>query len=511
MSEEKKEIQTDELRRIPLTRHMWEDESTFRRQEKRAKQLKVLIVLFSVIALLGGWVLGSFVPLTGSNNTVDVRPSLNSKEKIQTVIDIMRENWLFGKDIEDLDTRLETQALTGITTNPEDPHTEYMSKEEVEGFMQGINRNFVGVGVQYIANDGMNIINKVFRDSPAAKAGVKSGDIIMAIDGEDATVMNADEIKERVTGEEGTDVVLTLNRQGKEIDITITRGQINATVFGDLLEGKVGYLQLYQFGETTADDMDPYLDDFKKMGANKLIIDLRDNGGGFLDSLGKVASRFLKGGTLVMIEEYTDGSVEEIKAKEGKLYDNFGPIIILVNENTASASEVFTMALKEQRDDVTVVGVTTYGKGTVQVTRYFDDSSALKYTTSRWLSPNKVWVNNEGITPDVEVDVPEIMKETYLTMEEGKSYDLDTVSTEARLSQLSLDYLGYEIDRTDGYYSKDTKEAIKKFEEDYELKADGVLDENTYAAIMSAVTLYWHTTSTHDTQLNKALELLNNE
>ncbi len=502
----------DELRRIKLTRHIWEDESTFRKQEKRAKQLKVLIVLFSIVALLAGWILGSFMPLTNSTNSnAGFNINLDSNKKIETIKDIMENNWLFGKDIEDLDIRLDNQAITGITTNPEDPHTEYMSKEEVEEFMQGINRNFVGIGVQFISNEGMNIINRVFKDSPAEKAGVQSGDIIVGIDGDNAVGLTSQEVKDKVTGDEGTDVTLTLNRQGKEVDITITRGPVSATVFGEVLEDNIGYLQLYQFGETTADEMDPYLEEFKDAKISKLIIDLRDNGGGFLDALGQVASRFLEAGTLVMKEEYTDGSVEEIVARKGSYYDNFGPIIILINENTASASEVLTMALKEQRSDITLVGVTTYGKGTVQVTRTFDDGSALKYTTSKWLSPNGVWVNGVGIDPDIEIDVPAIMKESYVKLEEGEVINVNSVSEEVKYTQLSLEYLDYEIDRTDGYFSEATKESIKKFEKDYDLKVDGILDSETYTAIVSAVTLDWYTTSIHDTQFNKALELLNNE
>ena len=157
MSEENKiiEEQEDELRRIKLKRHMWEDEASYRKLEKSNKQLKTLVVILSIIALLSGWILGSFIPLTNkTGSTLDMNLNLDSNKKIETIKDIMEKNWLFGKDIEGLDTRLETQALQGMTTNPEDPHTEYMSKEEVEEFMQGINRNFVGIGVQLISNEG---------------------------------------------------------------------------------------------------------------------------------------------------------------------------------------------------------------------------------------------------------------------------------------------------------------------------------------------------------------------
>ncbi len=478
--------------------------------KERAKsgRLKVCIVVVTVLALIGGWIGGSFLPIPGTDDaksTIQISQVLDPSDKIDTILEIMEKEWFFASDIEDIGTRLSDQAMYGITTNEEDPHTSYMSAAEMEAFTQSINRNFVGIGVQFIATNGINLVEKVFKNSPAEKAGVMAGDIIHVIDGTVADGLTADEIKELVQGDEGTEVTIDFLRQGQTVTLTITRGAISATTFGKILEDNIAYLQLYQFGEGSPDEIDAYLDEFQQNGCTKLIVDLRDNGGGYLDALQKIASRFLPEGTTVMQQEYSDGSVEITKTS-GKNQMSFNGMVILVNENTASASEVFTMAMKEQRDDVTVIGTTTYGKGTVQISRMFKDNSAIKYTTSKWLSPSGVWVNNVGIEPDVEVKLHDVMYEVFDGLEE--EIRVDSVSEAVKDVQLSLDYLEYDVDRTDGYFSTATEETIKQYQKEHDLPATGVLDNSTYEAIISSVTLDWNTTSVHDTQLEKAMEVL---
>jgi carboxyl-terminal processing protease len=274
------------------------------------------------------------------------------------------------------------------------------------------------------------------------------------------------------------------------------------------MDEKTGYLQLYQFGTGTAEEIDRYLAEFRAADIHKLIIDLRDNGGGYLDALAQVASRFLPGGTLCMKQVYPDGSEEDVYAASGFM-QSYDGIVILINENTASASEVFTLAMKEQRDDVTVVGTKSYGKGTVQITRMFDDGSAIKYTTSKWVSPQGVWVNLNGIEPDETVEVPEGVSRVYVGMEEDESYQTDQVSEAVKDVQIAMDYLGYSVDRKDGYFSSSTSDALKKFAADNGLDYNGKLTKELHEAIVSALIMNWSTTHDHDTQLAKAREILN--
>ena len=508
--ETKETEQFADTKTIRVRRHLWPEEVELRDTKKKLKASRIIGICGVVAALIMGWLLASILPLAALRpvqNGISTLIPMDSTKKIETILTIMENDWYFGAGIEDLDSRLTDQALRGITSNEEDLHTEYMSAEEVQDFTQSINRNFVGIGVQFLSDNGLNMIEKVFRDSPAEKAGVLSGDIIHKINGEIADGMNSAEIKERVMGDEGTDVTIEFLRQGEPVVLTITRGKISATAFGKVLDDGTGYLELYQFGEGTGKEVKGYFDDMKAQGATKLIIDLRDNGGGYLTALTDVASYLLPKGTVVMKQEYSNGQKSEIRAKDG-MYENFKGIVILVNENTASASEVLTLALKEQRDDVVIVGTTTYGKGTVQITQSFNDGSALKFTTSKWISPNEVWVNQVGIEPDETVRLHEALYRPYAGLEDDQVIHPDEVSTAVQDMQLCLDYLGYAPGRTDGYYSAQTDAAFAAFRSDYDIAASDGLDKTLYSAIASAVTRDWSLTDTHDLQLQRAQEIL---
>ncbi len=506
---EHNDLRDDEIQLMKLSGARKADEE-LERTIRRVRRTRTATIILLIAGLLAGWAFGSFFPVPGTERlrkTIRNAQSMDSADKINAAFDVMENDWFFGQEIENLDERLSDQALRGIFANEEDPHTEYMSKEEVSEFRQSIDRNFVGIGVEFISNNGINMVTKVFRDAPADKAGVQAGDVIEAVDGVSAEGMTSTDIKERVQGEEGTNVTISFRRQGEPVEITITRAAISATAYGYILDENTGYLQLYQFGTNTAEEIDRYLAEFRSADIHKLVIDLRDNGGGYLDALAQIASRFLKGGTLVMNQEYADGTREGIYTTNGYTQDYNG-IVILINQNTASASEVFALAMKEQRDDVTIVGMTSYGKGTVQITRMFTDGSAIKYTTSKWISPNDVWVNRTGITPDVEVDVPEGVSRVYYGMEDDEVCRIDQVSEAVEDVQIALDYLGYKIDRKDGYYSQSTSEALKAFAADNSLTYEDQLTDELHEAIVSALIMNWSTTKEHDTQLAKALEIL---
>ncbi len=499
--------------RIPVKRFAYEDELNERNQKLRRgnRRLKVLIVVFAVLALLIGWCFGSFHPVPFFNQLrhgVTYATEKNAENKISNTLGIMRRYWYFSKEIEDLDTRLTDQALAGMTDNEEDPHTAYMSKEEIESFTQSINRNFVGIGVQFTnLEDGLQLITRVFRDSPAEKAGVQAGDIIHSVDGVVTDNMTSEELKELVQGEEGTVVTMVFLREGEYVTLDITRGTVGHTVDGSMAEDGIGLLAIEQFGETTQTEVKEFLDEFVEENASKLIIDLRDDGGGYLEALQGVISLFLPENEIFIRREYTDGTQEVNKTGSGQ-YTQFSPIVILVNENTASAAEAFTLAMKENRDDVTVIGEKTYGKGSVQVTQYYNDGSALKYTDSIWKSPNGVWVNNTGIEPDEIVELHPVLNSEYASVSEDERYEPDCVSPIVAEVQLCLDFLGYEPARTDGYYDEDTAEKLLKFEADNELEETTVIDSKLYGTMISAVVHEWTINDEMDTQYQRALEIL---
>ena len=376
--------ETDELLQ-DAARAGWKKEEELEKENRRLRRRGITLTVFAVFcslcALIIGLGIGSFSPLPAvarlSRNLTNPSTA-DSKEKISYVMEVMERYWYFSREIENGEERFTDQALSGITDNEEDPHTDYMSKEEIESFTQGINRNFIGIGVTFTnVEDGLHLITRVFRDSPAEKAGVQAGDIIHSVDGTVVDGLSSQELKELVQGEEGTDVTIVFLREGKYITLDITRGQVGHTVDAVVAEEGIGLLTIEQFGESTSQEVTECLDEFLEKGATKLIIDLRDDGGGYLDVLRDVASLFLPANKVFIQREYTDGSVVLSKTDGGQ-YRQFSPIVILVNENTASAAEAFTLCMKENREDVTIVGEKTFGKGSVQVTKYFKDGSALK-------------------------------------------------------------------------------------------------------------------------------------
>lgn len=510
MGEEKNEKEP-EIMHLSTEKHPKNDQAENKKLKKQNKTLKTWLLVLSIAVFLIGWLLGSLIPLpntTGLRSLLSTAGKADSSEKINVVMNLMENSWFFADSIDDLDTRLTDQALKGITTNDEDLHTEYMSADEITQFTQSINRNFVGIGVQFTNSNGIPLVTKVIRNSPAESAGVQAGDIIYSVDGTKVEGMTSDEIVALVQGEENTKVTMVFKRGDDLVTMEITRAEVSNTIDGKITDEGYGYLQILQFGEGTADELKSYLDEFEENSVTSLIIDLRDDGGGYLDALKGVLSYYLPENTLILQREYSDGTVVKTYTDQGQ-YTSFGPIVLLVNGNTASAAEAFTLAMKEQRDDVTIVGETTYGKGTVQITKYFDDGSALKYTDSKWMSPEGVWVNGTGIAPDEEVKLPEVLYTSYTAMDEGDSYALDSVSDYTKEAQMLLQYLGYDVDRTDGYFDESTQNAILKYQQDQDMEETGVLDKDLYEGLISAVVLDWQTNEDHDPQLARAKEILN--
>lgn len=493
----------DKKVRIKLERHLWPDEIKEKRRNRVVGTVMVvsLMVVFVIGFLLGGTLQPQVVAQSQDSSAF-------SGGKLETIYNVMKNQWYFGSEDPDLEQHLIDNALYGMSSSEADRHTTYMSGEETKAFTESIDQNFVGVGIQYINADSTLIVTEVFIDSPAYQAGMLAGDIITGVNGESVEGLTSDEVSGRVRGEAGTDVTLQLLRGGQAIEKTMARNAVSATATGHMLTENIGLLNLSQFGSTTAVDCKKYLELMTNQGMDKLILDLRGNGGGYLDSALSIGSLFLPEGTVVLKEEYKDGTIEQHKASAG-MFTNITGIVILIDKDTASASEMLTMALKEQRQDVTVVGTTSYGKGTVQTQRPFSDGSVLKYTVARWLSPNSVWINETGIKPDVELEAPEILNTSYYNMEESESYGLDQVSTNVGVAQKALQFLDYTVDRNDGYFDSSTQKSLQQFQSDSKMEVTGVMDKTTFEALVTTVLKVFSLDNTKDVQLQKAVELLN--
>ncbi|MBQ6478820.1 MAG: PDZ domain-containing protein [Erysipelotrichaceae bacterium] len=482
-----------DLERVPLRSE---------REEKRNRRKKrFLIFLLCLLCFLCGTIGGAFLfKAQHTSYQADVKNTMGEIEYL------MDHYWLYSDEYDDLTGELENKALYGMTDFDYDPYTSYMSKEELDMFSESINMDYVGIGVEYSYYDSIAIVKKVFKNSPAEKAGVMAGDIIKEIDGESIEGFTSDDIRERVLGTAGTEVVITFLRGGESIDIPIIRGAVNNTVYA-YRENDYVVMELNSFGNDTGTECMRYLDEYTDL--DKIIIDLRNDSGGYQSSVKELCGLFIGNNEVYLRQKGIDGTETADTTYAKKTYDNFKKIVLLVNENTASAAEVFTICLKECHKDVSVVGVTTYGKGVIQTTRLLNNGGALKVTTYYWYSPNGTSIHGTGIVPDVEVRMPEIYYQVYYFPAEGETYEPDSVSETVKLVQQSLEFLDYPVDRTDGYFDQSMADCLREYKVSKGLSDDPVLDAETFEAIVSDVSREIATNPDKDLQMIQAKELIN--
>jgi carboxyl-terminal processing protease len=306
------------------------------------------------------------------------------------------------------ETKLMRGAISGMLSALGDDHTSYLDPEMMERFNAALNgAEYEGIGAWVDSTAEYLTIISPMPGSPAEKAGLQSGDQIIALDGEDMTGVDGELVRQRVLGPKGTNVTLTIRREGVEepFDVVVTRGAIQTpTIESKMLEENIGYVRLYTFGNSTSQDLRKALKTLMAENPDGMILDLRYNGGGYLDTAIEVASEFLGDGVIVH-EEYGDGTRETFKARKGGLATEI-PLVVLVNEGSASASEIVAGAIQD-RGRGKLVGITTYGKGSVQsVTPLVDEQGQIRVTIARWLTPNDRQINKIGLQPDFVVEMP---------------------------------------------------------------------------------------------------------
>lgn len=364
-----------------------------RKKGRLNKILKTLIV-FLVGAIFGIVIVNPF----GIKNLGDFL-------KFRTAVNILKNNYYQEID----EDSLADFAITGVAMTPLDPYTEYIPKEYAEDFMLGINAgDYEGVGLTITNNMTDNTIEIVSAtvDSPAYEAGLRTGDKILKVDGVAYTGDKYSEAADNMRGEAGTKVTLTVRKadSGKEEDVTIQRRSITIeTVSGELLEEDIGYIRITQFGENTAREFADCFNDLAHKDMERLIIDLRDNAGGYMSEAIAIADMFIDDGTIVYTQG-RDGRERYYDATEGKTKL---PVVILQNKGTASASEILIGALKDY-DLAETVGEKTYGKGVTQTPITFRDGSILKFTDSIYCTPKGTKIHGIGISPDTVVEEEEL-------------------------------------------------------------------------------------------------------
>ncbi len=386
----------------------------------------ILIAAISIIIVGGafsggvivGWLIPSqvrlpalFQPAATQQASTELTPSLQTATvDTTTLFKPFWDAWaLVHQEYVDqpvIDQDLMRGAITGMINALGDAHSSYWDPTvyaEATGQLNGKTYGGIGAWVD-TTGDFLKIIAPM-PDSPASNAGLKSGDLIIAVDKVDMTGNPGDVVLSKVVGTAGTNVVLTIQREGEAepFDVTITRAEITVPqAEGKMLDNNVAYIRLYTFGDQTEPELRKYLQELLPQKPAGLILDLRNNGGGYLETAINVVSEFIKTPNVVMYEQYGDGTRNTYTAKPNGLATDI-PLVILVNEGTASASEITAGAIQDYTRG-TLVGVKTYGKGSVQqITQLKNDGGAVRITVARWLTPKERQINGVGLQPDVIV------------------------------------------------------------------------------------------------------------
>ena len=296
-------------------------------------------------------------------------------------------------------------AIRGMISALKDPHTRYADPEQYKDEVESSAGEYQGIGA-YVDVSGEYVrITSVISGSPAEDAGLRREDLVIGLNGEDVTGVDPNDVLMDIRGPEGSTVKLTIQRDGEEpFDVDITRRKIETpSVEGKMLENDIAYVSMSQFGDNTTEELRKTLDDLMKNKPQGLILDLRNNGGGWLVTAVDTASEFLPADTLVLIEKEGDGTETEYKThrKGGRALDV--PMVVLINEGSASASEIVTGALM-CHERATIIGKTSYGKGSVQIQPELSNGGAVSVTIARWYLPDDTLIHGVGIHPDIEVD-----------------------------------------------------------------------------------------------------------
>ncbi len=301
--------------------------------------------------------------------------------------------------------KLVESAINGMVSSIGDEYTSYSDKDVTDNFNEAVNGKYMGIGALIMKSENDLVIYKVFEDSPSYKAGLKDGDIILKLDDKDTKDMSVNDIASIVKNDTNKEVKLLVKRGEENLDITIVKDMVELPVVSGKVinhnDKKIGYISLSIFSSVASEQFNKQLFKLEKEGISGLVIDVRGNSGGYLTTVTDIASYFLKKGDIIYKLEVNDKvTVRKDKTKESRDY----PVAVLIDKNSASASEILASSIKESYNGY-VVGTNSYGKGTVQQTLVLSDGSMIKYTIEKWLTPLGNWINEEGVVPTNYVEL----------------------------------------------------------------------------------------------------------
>lgn len=392
----------------------------YEKKQLRYKYIFITVMISCIVAVVTSgitfWICGgrggssSFITLLGKESLSE---DADSTETIDAIGDSLKsfrsviDSYYIGEIDEQ---KLLDGAIKGYVEGLGDEYSEYMTKEEWEEYQTTALGNYVGIGI-YMGTDkdGNTIVSSPIKDSPAEKAGLKTEDIIVEVDGENVLGVDSSLIASKIKGEAGTTVHLKIARKSEYMEFDITREEIKIYhVETELKDGNIGYISLLTFDEGCAEELKTAIEELEKQGAKKFILDLRYNGGGLVDEALEIANFFIPKGKDLLITVDSNGEKVVTTAENDNITN--ADLVVLVNEYSASASEILVGALRDN-GRAKIVGTKTFGKGVIQNVFTLLDGSVLKLTIAEYFTPNETKINKEGITPDYEVELEEVENE----------------------------------------------------------------------------------------------------
>ncbi|MDP3883220.1 MAG: S41 family peptidase [Candidatus Staskawiczbacteria bacterium] len=384
----------------------------------KSKSRKIIYSAIFVICLAGAFGLGAWFGVTKLTYNVP-QPEGIDFSLFWDAYNKLQDNFIDPTKIDN--QKIIYGAIEGMAKSLDDPYTDFFNPEQAHRFQQDLSGSFEGIGVEIgIKKDLLTVIAPL-EGTPGQRAGLKAGDIILKIDGKDSTNITTDDAVNLIRGAKGTDVTLTIAREGwtSSKDIKITRGTITIPPLKwELKNGNIAYIQIFQFDESLSPDFNVAAREILQSPARKIILDLRNNPGGYLEVAQTIAGWFLQNGQTVTIEDLGANKEQKIYKAEGNASLSGYPVVVLINEGSASASEILAGALRDNMG-VQLIGVKSFGKGSVQEVINLRGGSFLKITIAKWLTPNGNSISEVGLEPDIKVDI------TEQDIEEEKDPQLD--------------------------------------------------------------------------------------
>ena len=370
-----------------------------------------MITIFSLYTYFSNTSLVSIFDTSTFESSEETAKTSEIEKYLKKIKTTINKYYLWKYNIDD--EKLKDGAVKGYVSALGDEYTEYIPKDEMEAYTENITGNFVGIGIYMVAdeNSGRVVVYYPIPESPAEKAGIKAGDQIISVDGTEYTYEDFDKIADYIKGEEGTKVKLVIQRNDEKIELEIKREKINTNpITIEMLENNIGYLKIPSFDEDTANDFKEKIEELQNKGAKKIIIDLRNNGGGIVNEATDIADMLLEKGQTI-ISTVDNNNKKEVTYSKNKPEFTM-PVVVITNENSASASEILACSLQDN-ERAKIIGTKTYGKGIIQTLLSLADGSGLKITTEEYYTPKGTTIHKVGITPNEEVKLPDTVKSVY--------------------------------------------------------------------------------------------------